>query len=88
MKHPANGNGSRQPSQEEIQKRYWTAKDVARYLNVHFTTVYGWVTPSTKNRPPKLIGPPPPHRRFGPNCIRFPIEEFKKWAADSRYGEN
>jgi len=67
-------------SPEEIQKAYWTAKDAARYLSVHFTTVYSWVKPS-KKRPARIIGEPPPYRRFGNNCIRFPIDEFKAWAA-------
>lgn len=74
------------PPLEEIQKAYWTAKDAARYLGVHFTTVYSWIKPS-KKRPAKIIGTPPPYRRFGENCIRFPIEEFKAWAAKLDEGE-
>jgi len=76
------------PETSRAEKRYWTVKDAARYLNVHVATVYGWITDQNKERPCKLIGPPPPVRRFGPNCIRLPITEFKKWADTFNEGQN
>jgi hypothetical protein len=71
------------PEDTPIEKRYWTVKDGARYLNVHYTTLYDWINIEGKRRITILIDSPPPTRRFGGtgrNCIRLPIEEFKKWA--------
>ncbi len=67
-------------------KRFWSAKEAAAYLSVTVPTLYHWLKTGTENeskksnKPPKLLGPPPPFRRFGRKCIRFPIEEFVKWA--------
>jgi hypothetical protein len=62
------------------EKSYWTVKEAARYLSVNYITFYSWITVQHKKRHVKLLGNPPPVRRFGRNCIRIPIDEFKEWA--------
>jgi hypothetical protein len=70
------------------EKSYWTVKEAARYLNVHYVTVYSWIADQGKDKPCKLTGEPPPVIRFGRNCIRLPIEEFKEWAANFNQGRS
>jgi Helix-turn-helix domain len=70
------------------EKSFWTVKEAARYLNVHYVTIYSWITDQGKTKPCKLIGDPPPVRRFGRNCIRLPIEEFKAWAETFKQGQS
>jgi len=64
-------------------KRYWSAKEAADYLCVSRQTLYQWL-----GKQSKLWGPPPPYRRFGQKCIRFPIEEFMQWADATKEQKN
>ncbi len=61
------------------QRRFWNSKQAANYLNVTVQTLYAYCH-GPKNGTAKLIGQPPPFRRLGRNCVRFPIVEFKQWA--------
>lgn len=64
-----------------VEPEFWHPKDAARYLSIHVRTLYEWVSPSksAKERSPILLGPKPPHYKFGRNCIRFPVKKFKAW---------
>jgi hypothetical protein len=69
------------------EKSYWSPKEAARYIGVHYVTLYSWIRAADKTKKHvKLLGPPPPVRHFGRNCIRLPIEEFKEWAANFNQG--
>jgi len=72
-------NRRRREQDSEVEKRYWTVKDAARYLNISPVTFYGWLTDQGVKRPVKLFGSKPPHCRFGVNVIRIPIKEFIEW---------
>jgi len=61
-------------------RRFWKPKEAANHLDVTVQTLYAYCSEPKDGRVPKLIGPPPPFRRFGRNCLRFPITEFIKWA--------
>jgi hypothetical protein len=63
------------------QRRFWTSKEAANHLQVSVESLYAYCK-GNKTSPgkAKLIGSPPPFRRFGRNCIRFPIAEFIQWA--------
>lgn len=67
------------------EKSFWTVKEAARYLSIAPMTLYCWIKPQTQKKPSRLLGPPPLYR-FGPNCIRFPINEFIEWAENFRQG--
>jgi predicted DNA-binding transcriptional regulator AlpA len=61
------------------KSEFWRIKEAASYLNINVQTMYQWLNPS-KNSSSLLRGPKPPTVRFGRNCVRFPIKEFKDWA--------
>jgi len=61
-------------------KRFWTTKEAANYVNVTVWTLLDWCGNRRGSHSSKLIGSKPPFRRFGRNCIRFPIQEFIEWA--------
>lgn len=63
-------------------RRFWTGKEAAAYIGVTARTLLSWCRgPGPyENRPCKLIGPPPPYRKFARNAVRFPIQEFIEWA--------
>jgi hypothetical protein len=62
------------------EKRFWNPKQAADHLSVAVQTLYAYCREPGSGGTTKLIGPPPPFRRFGRNCLRFPITEFIKWA--------
>lgn len=63
------------------ERRFWSAKEAAAYVQVTVHCLYAWVRENGDNKCySRLIGPPPPVRRFGRNVLRFPVEEFKAWA--------
>ncbi len=64
-------------------KYFWTSKEAANYLSVNVWTLLAWCSGKKGAQSSKLIGPKPPFRRFGRNCIRFPIEAFREWADTS-----
>jgi predicted DNA-binding transcriptional regulator AlpA len=59
---------------------FWRVKEAASYLNVNTQTIYQWLNPPKNNISSVLRGPKPPVVRFGRNCLRFPVKEFKEWA--------
>lgn len=56
------------------KERFWLPKEAARHLRVTVQTLYGYC------REPQAGNTPPPFRRLGRNCLRFPITEFVEWA--------
>lgn len=69
--------GSVEPMKE---KRFWSPKQAADHLSIAVQTLYAYCREPKNGSVTKLIGPPPPFRRFGRHCLRFPITEFIAWA--------
>ena len=65
---------------------FWRSKEAAAYLGISVHTLYHWLNPKKRKNGTHLIGPKPPHRRYGRNCIRFPIKELQQWAAAHEKG--
>lgn len=53
---------------EDVQ--FLTLEECAKYLRVHYHTLYGWVQ----------NGKGPPIRQFTKQCIRVPKKAFFEWA--------
>lgn len=67
-------------NQESSEPTHWSVKAAARYLGIAPSTLYSWLdSDRIATRGARLIGNKPPHKRFGRNCIRLPIVEFKNW---------
>jgi len=60
-------------------RRFWSAKEAARYLGISTGTLYGYVRFKPKTKGEHRVSAPP-FRRIGRNCIKFPIAEFIEWA--------
>ncbi len=71
-----------------LDRRFWTAKEAAAYLQVSTTTLYAWCGGYKWKKVSKLVGPKPPFKKFARNVMRFPIVEFKQWADNSPRKDN
>lgn len=73
------------------EQRFWTPKEAARYLNVHPRTLTEIVkrrrsaAGKIKRRQTYSSTKPVPHVKWGYRTVRFPVEEFKKWAEGDYY---
>lgn len=70
-----------------VDPAFWRPKEAAAYLKIHVNTLYLWLNPAKRSRKyePLLRGPKPPFRRYGRSCIRFPVNEFKRWANSASF---
>lgn len=55
---------------------YYTMKEVAQMMGVHYATAYDYVAKKLKN----AAGEPIPVVRLGRHIIRIPKKRFHKWA--------
>lgn len=69
-----------------IQRQFWSAKEAAAYIGVYAETLIAFTRRRTnsKKTAPRLIGTPPPCRKFG-RQYKFPVDQFKQWALEDRY---
>lgn len=60
------------PSELRNHRQFLAAKEAAAIIGIHVQTLYRWTRhPDKKRRPPM--------RRFGRQCLRFPVDEFMEW---------